>query len=249
MTTYVNRVSPYPNRKKIKIISQTPTEIIADIERNDNASINGTPINAETFTDLETLITEASGTTVTIGNSAVPEVSFTSDPQTQINQILSNVYPIGAIYMSVNSTNPSSLFGGTWQAWGAGRVPLGIGNNGETNYINVEATGGSENSIASHNHIQNAHNHTQNAHHHNVASSTNYSQNANGLTRDAGQDWFGGGYEGGTYSYAENTRTRGYWIQNSTPTNNVSTATNEPFGVTGGNRQPYITCYMWKRVS
>ena len=27
---------------------------------------------------------------------------------------IDDVYPIGAIYMSVNSTNPSTLFGGTW---------------------------------------------------------------------------------------------------------------------------------------
>lgn len=30
------------------------------------------------------------------------------------NFVLNNVYPIGSIYMSVNSTNPGTLFGGTW---------------------------------------------------------------------------------------------------------------------------------------
>ncbi len=28
---------------------------------------------------------------------------------------LSDVYPVGAIYMSVNNTSPATLFGGTWQ--------------------------------------------------------------------------------------------------------------------------------------
>ena len=31
-----------------------------------------------------------------------------------ISEILKTVYPVGAIYMSVNSTDPGTLFGGTW---------------------------------------------------------------------------------------------------------------------------------------
>jgi len=36
-----------------------------------------------------------------------------------------SMYPIGSIYLSVNSTNPSELFGGTWESIGAGRVLQG----------------------------------------------------------------------------------------------------------------------------
>lgn len=33
---------------------------------------------------------------------------------TDVSTVLDKVYPVGAIYMSVNSTNPKTLFGGTW---------------------------------------------------------------------------------------------------------------------------------------
>lgn len=42
--------------------------------------------------------------------------------------ILDVVYPVGAIYMSVNSTNPESLFGGSWTQL-SGRFLLGAGSN------------------------------------------------------------------------------------------------------------------------
>lgn len=51
------------------------------------------------------------------------------------------MYPIGSIYMSVSNTDPSELFGGTWIAWGAGRVPVGI-NTSDSNFNSVEKTGG-----------------------------------------------------------------------------------------------------------
>ena len=31
-----------------------------------------------------------------------------------VSTVLDKVYPVGSIYMSVNSTNPKTLFGGTW---------------------------------------------------------------------------------------------------------------------------------------
>lgn len=31
------------------------------------------------------------------------------------DQLLNMVYPVGSIYMSVNSTSPATLFGGTWE--------------------------------------------------------------------------------------------------------------------------------------
>ena len=43
--------------------------------------------------------------------------------------------------MSVNNVNPSELLGGTWVAWGAGRVPVGV-NKTDSDFNAVEKTGG-----------------------------------------------------------------------------------------------------------
>lgn len=59
--------------------------------------------------------------------------------------ILNLVYPIGSIYLSLNSTNPSGLFGGTWEQFAQGRTLIGVGelNDGSTlKSFEVGATGG-----------------------------------------------------------------------------------------------------------
>lgn len=44
------------------------------------------------------------------------------------NFVLDNVYPVGSIYMNVNSTNPGTLFGGTWEQI-QGRFLLGMSSS------------------------------------------------------------------------------------------------------------------------
>ena len=56
---------------------------------------------------------------------------------------IDKVYPVGSIYISVNSTNPSSYFGGTWVSWDAGRVPVGV-NTSDSNFSTVEKIGGEQ---------------------------------------------------------------------------------------------------------
>ena len=63
------------------------------------------------------------------------------------------IYPVGSIYMSANSTNPKNLFGGTWVAWGTGRVPIGV-NASDSDFSYVEKTGGSKTINLSHKHLE-----------------------------------------------------------------------------------------------
>lgn len=60
-----------------------------------------------------------------------------------LDQMFSMIYPVGSIYMSVNNANPSTLFGGTWAAWGAGRVPVGVDGT-QTEFDTVEEEGGAK---------------------------------------------------------------------------------------------------------
>ena len=62
-----------------------------------------------------------------------------------IQEIAKALYPIGSIYMSTSSTNPGAYLGGTWAAWGSGRVPVGI-NTADTDFSTIEKTGGSKTS-------------------------------------------------------------------------------------------------------
>ena len=55
------------------------------------------------------------------------------------NFVLDNVYPVGSIYMNVNSTNPGTLFGGTWEQI-QGRFLLGMSNGYPAGSQGGEAT-------------------------------------------------------------------------------------------------------------
>lgn len=58
-----------------------------------------------------------------------------------IKSFLDAVYPVGSIYMSVKSTNPGTLFGGTWKAIAQGRTLVGV-NTSDTDFKTPEKTGG-----------------------------------------------------------------------------------------------------------
>lgn len=139
------------------------------------------------------------------------------------------IYPVGAIFMSVNSTDPSFLFGGTWEIWGSGRVPVGV-DTSQSYFDSVEKVGGST-QLQAHNHEA-------------------WTDEQGGHTHNIGRD-----YDGGSGSSRWTVHTAGTsGAGNTSPTDwNGGHGHNVGIGVTGGgnseNLQPYITCFMWKRVS
>ena len=97
--------------------------------------------------------------------------------------LLNMVYPIGAIYLSANSTNPATLFGGTWEQL-KDRFLLAAG----TSYAAGSTGGTATNTLAvgnlpSHSHTVGAHSHGLNSHVHSVGA---HSHGLNGHTHSVG---------------------------------------------------------------
>ena len=159
-------------------------------------------------------------------------------------ELVNLIYPVGSIYMSVNNSNPSTWLGGTWVAWGSGRVPVGV-NASDSNFSTVEKTGGA----STHTHTQGAtgaatgntgstaltvnqipsHSHTFTAVQR-VSTAESVASGAYGYISQTLSTGNTGGGAGHTHTLNSHTHTN--------PTTNSSSSL-----------QPYITCYMWKRTA
>lgn len=81
--------------------------------------------NTTTFANLPLFVGTDKPAWLTDFNSAMQDIDNNLSSQksdidantlaiTALQNMIGNLYPIGSIYMSVNSTNPASMFGGTW---------------------------------------------------------------------------------------------------------------------------------------
>lgn len=123
-TTIKNEISTLKTSKQDKLIAGT------------NITISNNTISAKSTTS----------TTYSTATSSADGLMSKTD-KSKLDNIFNSIYPVGSIYMSVNSTNPSTLFGGTWTRIANGRTLIGVDeNNG--NFNSVKKTGGS----FSHNH-------------------------------------------------------------------------------------------------
>ena len=57
------------------------------------------------------------------------------------NVIFLASHPVGSLYETDIATNPGALYGGTWAAWGGGKVTVGL-NTADTSFNTVGKTGG-----------------------------------------------------------------------------------------------------------
>ena len=138
-----------------------------------------------------------------------------------VDDILDRLYPVGSIYMSATMTTATAVgnaLGGTWEAWGAGRVPVGVDTT-QTEFDTAEETGGEKT-------------HTLTVAE--MPSHRHYTSNYNG----------GGNTQGMATTNAQVHGDTNYWNFNN-PGNSSATGGDGAHN----NLQPYITCYMYKRVA
>lgn len=207
-----------------------------------NKIVKGTEIDTE-FNNIATAISTKADTasptftgTVTLPTGAVGVTQSYGDNDTSlattafVQAALAAVYPIGSIYTNASvSTNPATLLGfGTWVAFGAGRVMVGL-DAGNAAFDTAEETGGSANAIVV------SHTHT-----------------ATSTVSDPGHFHSNGSTVADTANYGPGGFTRQSVTNTGTATTGITVATTnstEGSSGTNANLQPYIVVYMWKRTS
>lgn len=136
--------------------------------------------------------------------------------------MVDKIYPVGSIYMSATLSTAAAVeaaLGGTWIAWGAGRVPVGV-DTSQTEFDAAEETGGEKehtlivNEMPSHGHEISRYNNTE-------GFSTAYGNPCSGWCLRS----------------------------NLTGGQNDILTTSKGGGLAHNNLQPYITCYMYKRTA
>jgi hypothetical protein len=198
------------------------SEIDNELSAVSNAIASKADINSPNLTGTPTAPTASAGTATT----QLATTAF-------VTAALSAAFPVGSIYINAtSSSNPATLLGfGTWTAFGAGRVMVGL-DAGDALFDTAEETGGSKDAVVV------SHTHT-----------------ATSVVTDPGHshiianDGVGTGPVFGTSAvgnrfYSSSATT--------TATTGITVATtNASTGVSGTNAniQPYITVRMWKRTA
>ena len=177
------------------------------------------------------------------------------------SNIVNIIYPVGSIYMSMSSTNPAELFGGTWEQIAQGRCLIGAGtgtdSRSESKTFTAGDTGGEYShkltvgEMPSHNHGASSSN--IGSHTHFVASSSKGSPIRDNTNLSSTNRL--------TYYATNHSLVEGYILQGTSGAANVgasssagTTSTTVTIANNGSdgahnNIQPYLAVYYWKRTA
>jgi hypothetical protein len=205
------------------------TEIDTEFNSIATAIATKADLAGPTFTGTPTLPTGTIGVTQSSSDSST-KLATTAFVQT----VLQALYPVGSVYSNATSaTNPNTLFGfGTWTAFGAGKVMVGL-DNGDATFSTVGNTGGSKDAIVV------SHTHTATS----TVTDTGHAHSGTGgqFVENGGGGLSIGGGAGYSYYSTTASATTGITVA----TSNASTGSS----ATGANLPPYVVVYMWKRTA
>lgn len=134
--------------------------------------------------------------------------------------------PIGSIYFSTDSRNPTDYFGGTWERFSKGRVIVGIDEN-QSEFNSANKTGGSK-YLQQHKHFLKY-----------TADNHKYADTSNG--GDNHQDF-------GSLTHT-GFALRTLWPHSGWERQAISSDVMNINCGDSGNLQPYICVYIWRRTA
>jgi hypothetical protein len=209
------------------------TEIDTEFNNIATAVATKADLASPTFTGTPTMPTGTIAVTQSFGNNTT-----VSNYGVCASCVLSELYPVGSIYTNaISSTNPGTLFGfGTWTAFGAGRVMVGL-DAGNALFDTAEETGGSANAIVvSHTHTATVTDPTQ----HLTATYILMRFDISNKITVTGQ-WGYGFWTTGLCAHTAQSFQQ--------PQASLYPTAQRVLAGTNANYQPYITVYMWKRTA
>ena len=193
--------------------------------------------------------TPPSGTIVGISDTQTltnKTLSTGSDIDTNVDviEVLKKVYPVGAIYISITSTSPNTVFGfGTWSAFGAGRVLVGY-NSGDADFNSSEETGGSKTINLAHDHTVDSHTHSDGSY----LAEVYASGTVLAIHRSTGANFTSDVKATVSFS-ADTTSGRGLGAHVTGTSGSATPGTDSSLSSTQSIVQPYITVFMFKRTA
>lgn len=207
------------------------TEIDTEFNNIATAVSTKADLASPTFTGSPVLPTGTTGVTQSSTDDTT-KLATTAFVQDVADAVKAALYPVGSIYCNAtSSTNPGTLLGfGTWTAFGAGRVMVGLDASNAA-FDTSEETGGSANAIVV------SHTHTATS----TVTDPGHVHNVDLGQAGSNQGKISNGYLAASGSIDVSSSVTGITV--------ATTNSTEGSSGTNANLQPYIVVYMWKRTA
>lgn len=193
--------------------------------------------NVPTITDADGRYMRRSQNLNDVSSKSTARSNLDVFSKSEVTSAIQALYPVGSLYFTTVATNPATALGfGQWEAFGEGRVLVGVGTtldvNGEGRSFSGGATGGE---------FEHALTASENGpHNHNATISPNPHRHSDHILAESGSG----------EDFDENSfNSNGYATDRQTGSTSLSVnVETQGSGTPHNNIQPYIAVYIWKRT-